>query len=102
MSLEIEPETAGKCSQCGKCCELIAFGAAYGGADWNEYYFRRGCEIVAGIGMLVPSRCPQLESLPDGKTRCKIYETRPRLCRISVLEGGKVGMRFYRPPGCTL
>jgi len=48
MSLKAEKgEAGGVCSRCGKCCTTIAFGMAYGGLDWNEYYFQRGCRIEA-------------------------------------------------------
>jgi len=88
------------CKQCGECCRTICFGMAYGGADWNEYYFRRGCKVVDGVGMLVPSVCPHLQEYLGTPSRffCDIFETRPALCRTDTK---RANMRFYRPPGCT-
>jgi len=92
-------EAGGVCSRCGKCCEVIAFGMAYGGLDWNEYYWARGCKIEPPVGLVVPSRCPHLQfDELVGLYRCDIYDTRPQLCRW---DNSKGNIRFYRPPGCT-
>ena len=84
-----------ECKQCGACCRLIAFGMAYGGAEWNEYYHVRGCRVEPGVGLLVPSICPHLQQHGD-RFECDIYEKRPALCRLS-----NKNTRFYKPPGCT-
>ena len=98
-----------ECSQCGKCCQIIVFGAAYGGADWNEYYHKRGCKIVDGVGMVVPSPCPHLKQIKGPGIdkngiksgaiySCDIYDTRPQLCRLSTQ---RKNLRFFKPEGCT-
>jgi Fe-S-cluster containining protein len=85
------------CKRCGECCRYVVFGAAYGGADWNEYYFRRGCKIIEGVGLMVPSICPHLKKHGD-RFECDIYDSRPVLCRT---EKRKSNLRFYKHPGCT-
>jgi hypothetical protein len=83
------------CSQCGACCRQIAFGMAYGGDDWNEYYYEHGCRIIPGVGLVVPCVCPHLKQRGN-KTYCDIYDNRPKLCRHE-----NKGSKFYKPPGCT-
>ena len=86
------------CKRCGECCRVIVFGMAYGGADWNEYYYARGCRLVQGVGLVVPSICPHLQQHGDGFA-CDIYDTRPELCRIKPDD--PKGLKFLKPPGCT-
>jgi hypothetical protein len=87
----------GECSRCGECCRWIIFGMAHGGADWNEYYFRHGCIIKPGVGMLVPSICPHLKRagmLSEKVFACDIYETRPALCHFDK-------KTCFKHAGCT-
>jgi hypothetical protein len=99
-----------ECKRCGECCKVIVFGAAYGGADWNEYYHARGCRIVPNVGLVVPSVCPHLRQIKapgadkngvksDALYRCDIYDKRPELCRIKADD--PKGLKFLKPPGCT-
>jgi Fe-S-cluster containining protein len=97
--MENKPE----CKKCGECCKVISFGAIYGGADWNEYYYHRGVKLKDGTGALVPSICPHLKRQDAGMGEteyiCDIYDHRPQLCRQEEIL--KKGLRFYRPPGCN-
>jgi len=99
-----------KCKRCGKCCQQIIFYAVLNGIDWNEYYYRRGCVEVPGVGMVVPSVCPHLrhtdnlksdfrdQNIKDGYY-CDIYETRPRLCKLEEIIK-TTGLKPYLPKGC--
>lgn len=85
------------CKQCGECCRYIVFGMAYGGADWNEYYYQHGCRIIPGVGLLVPSVCQHLKQKGStNRYECDIYQTRPQLCRLQTKN-----QRFYKPETCT-
>ena len=57
-----------------------------------EYAAARGYTFDGNV-MLVPSPCPQLTE----ESKCRIYETRPQLCRGY---NGK-SPNYYVPVGCV-
>jgi len=95
VKMDLKPE----CKRCGECCKIISFGAIYGGADWNEYYYHRGVKLEPNVGAVVPSICPHLKEISPGVYECDIYDHRPQLCRQDEII--KKGLRFYRPKGCN-
>ena len=101
------------CSRCGICCTWIAFRCYHGGAEWEEFYRVRGCQLLKGPngepqGLLVPSQCQHLDweypeispgVFSEKKCTCLIYKDRPARCRMP--EGQPDGKTFYRHEGCT-
>ena len=80
------------CKQCGACCKVFAIKRVVKTKSIMDYAAARGYTFDGNV-MLVPSPCPQLTE--DGK--CRIYETRPQLCRDY---NGK-SPNYYVPIGCT-
>jgi Fe-S-cluster containining protein len=85
-----EAEKSELCQRCGRCCMAMTFeGGPYDedAADqirWMElhglrvdYYRRRGAVTWY---YTMPTPCSQLVE-ENGRYRCGIYETRPRMCR---------------------
>jgi Fe-S-cluster containining protein len=81
-----------ECKQCGECCRYFAIKRVMKTKHVVEYMEARGYKFD-GTTMLIPSVCPQLTE--EGK--CKIYETRPQVCRDYEGKSGK----FYVPVGCV-
>lgn len=78
------------CLQCGKCCMSMTF---YGGKvddealdeiRWLELHGLKIDYVEEPNGteyyFTIPKRCDALQEL-DGKFVCRIYETRPQMCR---------------------
>jgi len=78
------------CQQCGKCCMTMTFDGGRVTEEerdtirWMELhglkidYFHRGGRLY--YAFTVPMRCQELEE-KDGRFRCRIYQTRPQMCR---------------------
>ncbi|MEQ8169324.1 MAG: YkgJ family cysteine cluster protein [Candidatus Eremiobacterota bacterium] len=84
------------CSQCGNCCrredilvtgnDLFELSTASG---MTEKEFHRKYLVPAGTWSeydgfikLEDGKCPFLEQKPAGRYKCKIYNARPRSCRL--------------------
>jgi Fe-S-cluster containining protein len=74
------------CIKCRRCCKVMTFRIPLEAFDdaylknCKEYYMARGCELFVDAGHLVvvvPSICRHLN-----RKGCKIYDTRPELCRL--------------------
>ena len=95
------------CQRCGRCCGVIAFTKAEYKAV-SHAAKKLGVSLVkqhlAGKSMYIPRQilrqcdvpreqlkelivkeklaCPFLEKDKEGKSLCRIYELRPRICRL--------------------
>lgn len=80
-----------QCERCGKCCDTYSFWLGKNRlADDDKLEIARlikyhGCEPVKNektgeLGIRIPITCEHLD-LQDGKAVCKIYETRPVVCK---------------------
>ena len=63
----------GKCKRCGKCCSLVTLG------ETGHPIFDLIREQI--LKEQPNHKCPHLQMLRDGTTRCKIYKNRPPFCK---------------------
>jgi Fe-S-cluster containining protein len=82
---ELEP----KCEQCGLCCQGYTFWLTNRSFDNDELGIKKLMEYhgltplrnaKGQIGVHIPGDCVHIDK-SNGKFRCKIYETRPVVCR---------------------
>jgi Fe-S-cluster containining protein len=88
------------CKQCGDCCRYVLLPAPKNirhivglgdYADFKRFLDLHGIKIVDDkvftIAFKVPLKCgalveSSLYDAPTGKTRCGVYDERPKLCKI--------------------
>lgn len=77
------------CENCGRCCNSYTFWMINRSFDNDEKEIKRlieyhGCEPIKNkkgeLGIKIPMTCRHLE-IKEGKSRCKIYESRPLVCK---------------------
>jgi len=77
------------CERCGKCCDTYSFWMTNRSYEDDPTEIKRlieyhNCEPMRGangeLGIKIPMTCIHLE-WDEGKAKCKIYDTRPKVCR---------------------
>jgi len=82
-----------KCKRCGDCCR-ISPGLSRKDIDrikklgFKEEFF---VEKVRGIRLMKTTNDKCIFLLDEGKTSCRIYKARPRICRLYPAVLGKDG-----------
>ncbi len=59
----------------------------------SKISLRRGECLRCGTCCMLLYRCPELEELPNGTTRCRVHENRPRNCRIFPVDQTDLNQR---------